>query len=178
MQEQQLVSIKDAATTSGISEETIRTYIRSGKITGEKKNYVFWDEWFVSQNDLAKIRESVESQQLLQAEHAGAVNLSSRSSLVSLVGSGISAATDNGIKSIVNYSWMPDASHSNRFRNSTKFDNNSFSKSNRNHSSHSESNQQRGASLPASLAAEILTPRSCAVIGPELVARIAKPKRV
>jgi hypothetical protein len=156
MQKQQLISIKDAATSTGISEETIRKYIRSGKITGEKKNYIFWDEWFVSQSDLEKIRESVESQQLLQAVPFEAGSLSSARNSASLVGAGISAATDNGIKSNVNYSWMPDASHSHKFGSSTKFDNSSISNSNHNsNSGYNGSIQHSGISLPASLAAEI-----------------------
>jgi hypothetical protein len=155
MQKQQLISIKDAATSTGISEETIRKYIRSGKITGEKKNYIFWDEWFVSQTDLEKIRESVELEKPLQSISAVTGSLSSARNSASLVGAGITAATDNGIKSNVNYSWMPDASHSHshKFGSSTKFDNSSISNSN--HGGNSGSNRANGPSLPASLAAEI-----------------------
>jgi hypothetical protein len=151
MQKQQLISIKDAAISTGISEETIRKYIRSGKITGEKKNYIFWDEWFVSHGDLARIRDSVELEQPLQPTSVETGSLSSARNAASLVGAGVTAATDNGIKSNVNYSWMPDASHSHKFGNSTKFDNSSVSNSHHG----GGSSRSDGTNLPASLAAEI-----------------------
>jgi hypothetical protein len=146
MQKQQLISIKNAATSTGISEETIRKYIRSGQITGEKKNYIFWDEWFVPHKDLAKIQEA-ESLKIVQGTliEAGSVSNAPALASANLVGVGVTAATDNGIKSNVNYSWMPDTSH--------KFDgNNKLDISNK---LDSGSSRTQGTSLPASLAAEI-----------------------
>lgn len=156
MQKQQLISIKDAAISTGISEETIRQHIRSGKITGEKRNYIFWDEWFVSQKDLNKVCETTEWQ-VPASEISEAERLSRAPISAALVGAGmgISAATDNGIKSNVNFSWMPDLST--KFDiNSNKFDSSGQSKHNSNSGKSSgPSETLRGASLPASLAAEI-----------------------
>ena len=113
MQKQELISIKDAATSTGVSEEAIRKHIRSGKISGEKKNYIFWDEWFVTQKDLAKIRDSVEVKDVAQPSQTEPGSQEREMHAAEMAGVAMFAGADNGIKSKFNYSWMPHMSNKN-----------------------------------------------------------------
>ncbi len=68
MPKEHLITIKDAATKSGITEESIRTYIRSGKLRGQKKNYFLWDEWFVSSRELERfLQEKIKDKRQIQS---------------------------------------------------------------------------------------------------------------
>jgi hypothetical protein len=55
MSKEQLISVRDAATKAGVTEETIRKYIQDGQLRASKKNFLLWDEWFITKSDLARL---------------------------------------------------------------------------------------------------------------------------
>jgi hypothetical protein len=56
MSKQEMLSLRDAANQAGLSESAIKKQIRNGHIKGEKRNYLLWDEWYVSADDIDRLR--------------------------------------------------------------------------------------------------------------------------
>jgi hypothetical protein len=54
--EQPMVSLKDFASKEGLAEENIRKYLENGEIKGEKKGGWFRDEWYISPEELERLK--------------------------------------------------------------------------------------------------------------------------
>lgn len=49
-------SIKEAAELLGIKVRTVREWIKKGKIKAEKNDYRHSNQWFISQDEIARVK--------------------------------------------------------------------------------------------------------------------------
>jgi len=54
--EQPMISLKDFASKEGLAEDNIRRYLENGAIKGEKKGGWFRDEWYISTEELDRLK--------------------------------------------------------------------------------------------------------------------------
>ena len=65
MPKEKLISVREASFKSGIAEETILKQLKLGRIRGEKKNYLLWDEWFVTLKEVSKLKNTQSASQTI-----------------------------------------------------------------------------------------------------------------